>query len=116
MARRPFLGEGKRGGRGAWGEGEDRGGNYRGVKGTKKGEGERERKKKRKKNRAERGDFFFPRSRWERVPVCLGRGGKWGTCAIRDSSGKSGLPESASTSLNTFARGSRMRENNYLLS
>ena len=48
MARRPFLGEGKRGGRGAWGEGEDRGGNYRGVKGTKKGEGERERKKKKK--------------------------------------------------------------------
>lgn len=39
-----------------------------------------------------------------------GREGKWGTCAIRDSSGKSGLPEGASTSLNTFARGSRMRE------
>lgn len=85
------------------------------LKGRKRGR-ERGRKKKRKKNRAERGGFFFPRSRWERVPVCLGRGGKWGTCAIRDSSGKSGLPEGASTSLNTFARGSRMRENNYLLS
>lgn len=66
-----------------------------------------------KKIRAERGDF--PRSRWERVLVCLGRGGKWGTCAIRDSSGKSGLPEGASTSLNTFARGSRMRENKLTL-
>lgn len=60
MARRPFLGEGKRGGRGAWGEGEDRGGNYRGVKGTKKGEGEREKKKKERKIEPKEVVFFFP--------------------------------------------------------